>query len=416
MKERADLVVHGCGMLATLSGPARPRVGREMSDLGVIENGAVAIRDGGVAETGSSEDIMRRYAAAATVDAKGGLVLPGFVDCHTHLVYAGSRENELAARLRGATYLEILESGGGIHATVRGTRDAAPEELFRLGARRLDRMLAHGTTTVEVKSGYGLDMATERKILETAAALDERHPVDVVRTFLGAHVVPEGVERSAYVAWLVDEALPQLVDRAEFCDVFCEEGAFTLDETRRILEAAGSLGYGLKVHAGQFTDLGAAGLAAEMGARSADHLEFVSSEQIEMMKTSATVAVLLPGSAFFLASDTYPSARGMIDAGVPVALATDFNPGSCPAFSMQMMIVLACLKMKMTPEEAVSAATMNAAWAIGKAARCGSLERGKQADLIVLDVPSPAFLPYHFGGNLVRRVIKRGRNVPPRAQ
>lgn len=412
MTDRADLLVHNCGMLCTLAGPERPRRAEEMRELATISDAAVAVRNDKVIETGDSKNLCEKYAdAAQKVDARRGLVLPGFVDCHTHLIYAGSRANELAMRIKGATYLDILAAGGGIHATVQATRRATHEQLARLAIHRLDAMLRHGTTTAEIKSGYGLELESERKMLEVARLLDQRHPVDVVATFLGAHVVPEGTDRRVYVDRLINEALPALRDLAKFCDVFCERQAFTLEEAERILVAAASHGYALAIHAGQFTDLGAAGMAAGLGACSASHLEHVSGEQLAKMAEAGTVAVLLPGVPFFLLSEEYPDAREMIDAGVSVALATDLNPGSCPSPSMQMMISLACLKMAMTAEEAVVAATVNAAWAVRQGHRVGSLEPGKQADLIVLDVPTPEYIPYHFGANLVRCAIKAGRVV-----
>ncbi len=414
-KDPADLLVFNASKVLTLAGPDRPRSGEEMQDLGAIPGGAVAMRGGRILETGASAQLRDHYADAKRLDAAGGLVMPGFVDCHTHLVYAGSRENELAQRLAGASYLDILAAGGGIHSTVHATRAASYEELTQLALKRMNQMLQHGTTTVEIKSGYGLDLETEKKILEVAAAAGRRHPLDVVPTFLGAHAVPRGTNRARYVNWLIKEALPALRGLSEFCDVFCEKEAFTAKETGRILRAAKRHGYGLKVHAGQFSDLGAAGVAAGLGAVSAEHLENVSEAQLKQMRNSGTVAVLLPGVPFFLLSERYADARRMIRLGVPVALGTDFNPGSCPSFSMQMGVALACLKMMMTVEEAITASTINAAWAIRRADWLGSLEPGKQGDLIVLDVQDISSLPCHFGTNLVRSVVKAGQIVlPPR--
>lgn len=409
MPEQIDLLVHNCGKLATLAGPDRPRVGAEMRELGLVADGAVAIRAGKIVATGATGDLRGKYAPAAELDAGGNLVLPGFVDCHTHLIFAGSREHELALRLEGATYLEILAAGGGIHGTVRATRAASAEELEILARARLAGLLRHGTTTVEIKSGYGLDLETEKKMLQVAARVAATQPLDVIPTFLGAHAVPPEVERRAYVDFIIAEVLPELRGWSEFCDVFCESGAFTLAESERILTAAKAAGYGLKIHAGQFTDLGAAGMAAGLGAASADHLEEVSAEQLERMRAAGTVAVLLPGTPFFLLAEKYADARRLLDAEVAVALATDFNPGSCPSYSMPMMIALAVLKMGMTAAEAIVAATVNAAWAVGRGDRLGSLEPGKQADLIVLDLSGPELLPYHFGVNPVRRVVKAGK-------
>jgi len=405
-----DLLIYNSAQLLTLAGPARPRVGREMEDLGNIPNGAIAIHAGKILETGTTSDLVQKYPDAATqIDAHGKLILPGFVDSHTHLVFAGSREHEMMLRLQGATYLEILQQGGGIHSTVNATRSAGRQELLDLGLQRLNLLLQHGTTTVEIKSGYGLDRISEQRILEVIQELGRRHPMDIVATFLGAHAVPQGVDRSVYVQWIIAEALDAYRHLAEYCDVFCEEGAFTVAETQQILAAAKANGYKLKIHAGQFNDLEAAGLAAELQAVSADHLEYVSLAQLEKMKAAGTIAVLLPGVPFFLLSEKYPPARLMLAHDVPVAIATDFNPGSCPSFSMPMMMTLACLKMKMTAAEAIIAGTYNAACAIDRQHLVGSLEPGKQADIIVLNMDEPEQLPYYFGANLTHLVVKAGK-------
>ena len=411
MAIRADMLVTGCIRLLTLAGPSRPRIGAEMSDLGEIESGAVVIADGKILETGPAEQLNAKYDCPQRISAAEGIIMPGLVDCHTHAIFLRARADELAQRATGATYLDILAAGGGIYSTVRSTLAAGREHLRWATQDRLDAMLAHGTTTVEIKSGYGLNLETERKMLQIAAHLDRRHAMDIVATFLGAHVVPENMDRTAYVDFLVDEALGELKGLAEFCDVFCEAEAFTLDEARRIFSAALDHGYKLKIHAGQFTDVGAARLAAEFSAVSADHLEHVSDEQLAQMRDSGTLAVLLPGAALYLMSETYADARRIIDAGVPVAVATDFNPGSCPCFSMQMMISLACLKLKMTPAEAVTAATINAAYALDRGDRVGSLEPGKQADLIIVNTAHERELACHFGVNNVRTVIKAGKVV-----
>jgi imidazolonepropionase len=406
-----DLLVVNASELLTLAGPARPRAGPEMRDNAAIKNGAAALGGGVVIETGDTAEIVRKYRGRNTVDAGGRLVMPGFTDPHTHLVFAGSRENEMALRLNGAAYLDILKSGGGIHATVAATREASSGLLMEWSRGRIGQMLAHGTTTVEVKSGYGLDSAAEEKILDVIGLLRREGPADVIATFLGAHAIPSGAKREDYLDWIVDAAIPRFRDKAEFCDVFCEDGAFTLEESERILRSAKERGYKLKIHAGQFNDLGAVRMAADLGAVSADHLDRVSSEQLEGMREKGMVAVLLPGASFFLGSDAYPDYRRFEAHGVPVALATDFNPGSCPCFSMQMMMALAALKMGMTAEEAVTAATVNAAWAVDRGLSSGSLEPGKQADLIVLDVRTAEQIPYYFGANLVRTVVKRGKVV-----
>ncbi|HDZ19672.1 MAG TPA: imidazolonepropionase [Phycisphaerae bacterium] len=405
------MLVMNCTRLLTLAGPSRPRIGDEMNDLGEVESGAVVITDGKILETGPAEQLNAKYDCPQRINAAEGIIMPGLVDCHTHAIFLRPRADELAQRAAGVPYLDILAAGGGIYSTVRSVLAAGREHLRWETQNRLDAMLAHGTTTVEIKSGYGLNLETERKMLQIAGFLDRRHPMDIVATFLGAHVVPENMDRAAYVDFLVDEALGELKGLAEFCDVFCDAEAFTLDEARRIFSAALEQGYKLKIHAGQFTDMGAAGLAAEFGAVSADHLEHVSDEQLAQMHDCGTLAVLLPGAALYLMSETYADARRMIDAGVPVAVATDFNPGSCPCFSMQMMISLACLKLKLTPAEAVTAATINAAYALDRGDRVGSLEPGKQADLIIVNTIDERELACHFGVNNVRTVIKAGKVV-----
>ncbi len=380
-----------------------------MTESGAIPGGAVAVQDGVVIETGKTEDLLRIYPECPDIiDAENQLVMPGFVDCHTHLVFAGERSGEMEMRLKGASYLEILKSGGGIHSTVRATRDASAEELFNLGMERINRMARNGTTTVEIKSGYGLDEETELKMLKVARKLSAEHPLDVIVTYLGAHTVPTETDRKEYVRWLTGSSLETFSEYAEFFDVFCEEGAFSLEETKLLLDAAANAGFRLKVHAGQFNDLGAAGLAASSGAISADHLENIGDDDLDLMAEAGTVAVLLPGVPFFLQSPDYPDARRFIERGIPVALATDFNPGSCPSYSMQMMIALGVFYCGLTADEAVAAATLNAAKAIDREDQTGSLEPGKKADIIILDVKSAGELPYYFGTNLVTKTIKDG--------
>jgi len=334
--------------------------------------------------------------------------MPGFVDCHTHLVYGGSRESEMAMRLEGISYLEILKQGGGIHSTVKATREISKKDLKRISIKKLDKLLKNGTTTVEIKSGYGLNYVTEKKILEIINELNEEHVMDIIPTFLGAHTIPKGVDREKYVNWIVEEAIPKFRNLAKYCDVFCEDGAFSIDETKRIFSTAIQNGYKLKIHSGQFNDLGASGLAAHLRAVSADHLENISVEQIRKMKKNGTIAVLLPGVPFYLQSQKYANARLMIKEKLPIAIATDYNPGSCPSYSMQMMITLACLNMNLTIEEAIIASTINSAAAIEKEKVVGSLENGKQADIIILDLDNYKQIPYYFGTNLIKNVVKNG--------
>jgi imidazolonepropionase len=382
-----------------------------MLHLGAIPHGACAIENGLIVETGSTEYLVASYRADNRIDAGGRLVMPGFVDPHTHLVFAGTREHEMEMRLAGATYLDILIQGGGIHSTVRATRAASFDTLVTLAKNRLQRIAEHGTTTIEIKSGYGLDQETEERILQVVSQLKKISSLDIIATFLGAHTIPSGVDRKVYIDWLTGEALTQYKDLAEFWDVFCEEGAFTREESLQILQSAKKAGYSLKIHAGQFNDCGAVGPAAMLGAVSVDHCDHVSNDQLKTMKEQGTIAVLLPGASFYLKTIAYPDAKRIADAGVPLALATDFNPGSCPSYSMQIMIALACLAMSMKPEEAITAATINAAWAINRGGSVGSLEPGKKADCIILDIENYSQLPYHFGVNLVTTVIKNGEII-----
>lgn len=403
-----DILLANAGPLVTMSGAdGTPSTGKGMSDVGLIEHGAVAIRDGLVLETGPHDDMVAKYAATEIVDAERKLVTPGLVDGHTHLVFGGSREREMTARLRGKSYLDILDDGGGIHSTVRETGRTPVFELAAAGLSRLDRMAAHGTTTVEIKTGYGGGVTGERMLLEVIDRLAAAHALDVVSTYLGAHAIPANTPRDRFLA-RVTQFLERETPAAEFFDVFCDAGAFTADETVRLLRAAKQAGYKLKVHAGQFSDLGIAGTAAALGAVSCDHLEHVSDDQLGVMKQHGTVAVLMPGVPFFLRTEPFPDARRLIDAGVPVALATDFNPGSCPCFSMAMIMALGVLECGMSPSEALTAATRNAAFAVDRGDVLGSLTPGKQADAVLWDVTSVEHIPYFFGGNLVRAVVKRG--------
>jgi imidazolonepropionase len=397
-------------MVLTLAGPTRPRIGKEMNELSPVILGAIAIDDGRIVAVDRGTAILEQYAADEMIDAGQRLVMPGFVDSHTHLVYAGSRADEMQRKIAGETYLDILKSGGGIHATVRAVRTASKESLYQQASIRLDQLLAHGTTTVEIKTGYGLNAETEYKLLQVIAELQRRHSVDVVATFLGAHVVPQDTERREYIQWLCNEA-PALIPLAHFFDVFCEQEAFSYSETEQLLHAARAAGFRLKVHAGQFNSLGAAALAAGLGAVTVDHCDRLSDDEVSSMQRNGTIAVLLPGATFFTGGTVFPDARKLIDHNVAVAVATDFNPGSCPCFSMQMMVALACLKLKMTVSEAIAAATINAAWAIDMGQEIGSLEPGKKADVVILNIEKPEQLPYHFGVNLVHRAIKASKTM-----
>ena len=409
------LVIHASELL-TLRGPERARAKAEMSELSVITDGAVAISDGIVTDVGKTASILKEHDSQGVekIDAKGRVVMPGFVDPHTHLVYAGSREFELELKAKGKTYMEILEDGGGIYRTVKDTRAASWEELYEQSAARLRSMIAHGSTTIEAKSGYGLDKHVEIRMLEVIKKLGTDHPADLVPTFLGAHTVaPEYEGRSDdYIEFIAADVLPEVSRRklAEFCDVFCEKGVFSAEQSRRVLLAAKQLGMKLKVHADEFRQSGGAELAAEVGAVSADHLGRTSDDGIMAMARKDVIGVLLPGTPYSSMSKDYSDGRRLIDLGVPIALGTDLNP-NCWNESMQFTISLACHKMRMTPAEAITASTMNAAAALGLEKKVGSLEYGKRADLLIVEVPKPSHIPYRFGTNLCSLVMKDGRVV-----
>jgi imidazolonepropionase len=413
----ATLLVRHADALVTLAGHAgAPLTGAALGELAVIDDGAVAAAGDRIVAVGPSDRVEREVTLAegATVlDARGRTVLPGFVDPHTHLVHAGTREREFGLRLAGASYLEILQAGGGILGTVEATRAADEATLARLTRDRLDTALRYGTTTLEIKSGYGLDTPTELKQLRAAALAGRDHPVRTVATFMGAHAFPpeHRDDPEAFVDLVIDEMIPAVAEAglAAFCDVFCEQGVFSVAQSRRILEAGLAAGLRPKLHADELASSGGAELAGELGAVSADHLVYASEAGLASMAAAGVVAVLLPGTTFSLMGTRYAPARRMIDAGVPVALATDANPGSSPTESMQMIVNLACLQLGMTPAEAIAAATLNAAHALGMADEVGSLEAGKRADLLVVDAPNPTYLAYHYGTNLVESVIAGGR-------
>jgi imidazolonepropionase len=390
------------------------RRGPAMRNPLVIPDGALVARGEIIEWVGPTAQLPAAPPDAHLIDASGMTVLPGLVDSHTHLIFAGSREDEFEARLQGATYQEIAERGGGINATVRRVRSASRDELKALARRRLHEMLRLGVTTVEVKSGYGLTLADEVKCLEAVAELNAEGPLELVPTFLGAHAVPPEYrgDRDGYLRLLVDEMLPAIArgHLAEFCDVFCETGVFSVAESERILRRARELGLHLKLHADELTPLGGAELAARLGAASADHLLCITDAGIDALAAADTVATLLPGTAFFLGV-AYAPARRLIGRGLAVALASDCNPGTCPTENLPLVGAMACTQMRMLPGEAVTALTLNAAAALRRASRVGSLAAGKQADLIVCDVPNYRQLFYHFGVNHVRAVIKRGRVV-----
>jgi imidazolonepropionase len=388
--------------------------GTDNSTSSIIQDGTLVIRNGRIEWIGRDSECSALLHDEQVIDAAGKIVLPGWVDSHTHLIFAGTREDEFEQRIEGRTYQEIAAQGGGINATVQHVRAATKDELKRQARRRLDRLLQFGVTTVEVKSGYGLTLADEIKCLEVIAELNAEGPLELVPTFLGAHAVPPEYRsnRQGYLRLMINEMLPEIARcrLARFCDVFCESGVFDLEESERILARARDLGFQLKVHADELTPLGGAELAARLGAVSADHLLYVSDAGIDALAASGTVATLLPGTAFFLGLP-YAPARKLIERGVTVALASDCNPGTCPTENLPLVGAMACTQMKMLPAEAITAMTLNGAAALGSSDRIGSLEVGKQADLIVCDVPDYRQIFYHFGVNHVWRVIKRGRVV-----
>jgi imidazolonepropionase len=413
----ADLSVTRISELATPVGNG-PRVGRDLGRVRVVEDAALAARDGRIVFVGTEREYretVKLLPGGRSVDAAGGTVLPGFVDAHTHLPFAGWRETEFDERLRGATYSEIAARGGGILSTVKSTRAASRDRLATEVRRRLDGMLRLGTTTVEAKSGYGLSHDDELKQLHALADAATDHPVELVPTFLGAHTVPAEYRqrRDEYVRLLIDRVLPAVAEArlAEYADAFVDANAFTIDEARRVLKAARERGLGVRLHADQLADDGAAALAAELGAVTADHLEYASDAGIEALARAGTCGVLLPAATFFLKMEKRPPGRKLADAGVPVVVATDFNPGSCPTESMGTALWFACLTAGLTVDEAITAATLNAAHALGRADDIGTLEPGKRADLVVHSVPNRYHLVYRFGVPRIAKVIVRGRVV-----
>ncbi len=424
MSTVVELLVHSAAQLCTIppqeGGPQR---GSALGELGLIPDGAVAIAEGRVVEAGPTARLRARYRALREVDASGRVVMPGFVDPHTHLVWAGDRAAEFEQRIAGASYLEIMAAGGGIMSTVRATRAADVAQIVAETLPRLQRFLRHGATTVEVKTGYGLEVEAELRLLRAIAALQKRQPITLVPTFLGAHAIPAEYRHDpeGYVSLVVERMLPAVVEESRalgwaqlpFCDVFCERGAFDLAQSRRILTAAKALGFPLKLHVDEFAPLGGTRLAVEMGAVSADHLVTTPPEEIELLGRSETVAVSLPCTPFGLAEPHYTPARALLEAGAALALATDCNPGTAWCESPPFAIALACRYLRLTPAEAIVAATLNAAFAVGRGAEAGSLTPGYAADLIVLDFEDYRHLGYRFGTNPVALVIKGGEVVAP---
>jgi imidazolonepropionase len=415
-----NLIIKNASELVTCSG-FKAKKGQEMAELHIISDGAVILKEGIIEAAGKTNEIEAKLEKSAVdlsgfdiIDAQDKAVLPGFVDSHTHFVFGGYRAEEFSWRLRGDSYMDIMKRGGGIVNTVQATRAASANELLQTGIKRLDSMLSFGVTTVEGKSGYGLDKDTEIKQLEVINHLDGIHYIDIVPTFLGAHAVPADFKGRAddFIDYLIQEVMPQVFERklAEYCDIFCEKNVFSVTQSRRLLTKAGELGFKIKLHADEIVQLGGAELAAELHATSADHLLQASDEGIRQMARADVVATLLPATAFSL-KEPYARGRFMIDSNCAVALATDFNPGSCFTESIPLIFALATLYMDITTEEAVSALTINAAAALDRADTIGSLDVGKRGDLVVLEYPSYKFIPYHVGVNTVEKVVKNGNLV-----
>ena len=414
------MLVHSASQLLTIAGA--PQRGRDLGRLGIVSDGAVLIRDGKITAVGTTHELRQAYPHEETLDARGHVIMPGFVDSHTHLLWAGDRAAEFEMRLEGKTYMEILAAGGGILSTVAHTRQASLQTLLDETRPRLGDMLAYGTTTAEAKTGYGLQAEAELRMLQALLLLDAEGPLEIAPTFLGAHAIPPEYKHDpdGYTTLVCSQMLPSvrlwwdahLPNRPlPFVDVFCETGAFSLEQSRRILETAKSLGFPLKIHADEFNNLGGASLAAELGAVSADHLVKTSVADISALARSNTVAVALPCTPFGLAVHEYTPAQAILEAGGLLALATDLNPGTAWGGNMQFAIALACRYMRLTPAQAIVTATLNAAAAINRADLVGSLEPGKQADLLILKVSDYRHLGYRFGTNLVQMVIKRGKLI-----
>lgn len=412
---KADLILKNIGKLVTMQGSSNFKVKEEMNNTQIIEDAYIAVKNGKILAIGVG-DIFGNIIGPNTQihDAQGLLVTPGLIDSHTHLVHGGSRENEFSMKLNGIPYIEILKNGGGILSTVKSTRESSKEELYQKAKKSLDRMLEFGVTTIEAKSGYGLELNTEIKQLEIAKLLDKTHPIDLVHTFLGAHAILQEYKENhkVYIDILVDEMLPKIKNMglAEFCDVFCEEGVFSIEESEYILSSAKKMGYKLKIHADEIESLGGVELAAKLGCISADHLMAASDKGIKMMIENKVVANILPATSFNL-NKNYADCRKMIDMGAIVSLSSDYNPGSCPSENLQFVMQLGCLHLNMTPNEVLTSVTINAAYAIDREDKIGSLEVGKNADFVVFDAPNVEYLMYHFGINHTQRVYKNGKLV-----
>jgi len=419
MKDKILKLVNASEILTLKTGSKTPKAGREQSEVNDIKNGSLIAVNGVIKWIGPANEMHEQIPSdignydVHEIDCSGKTIIPGLVDPHTHLIFGGSREDEFAMRNAGSSYQEIAAAGGGIKSTVNSTQKEDDEKLIDNAKTRLDRMLSLGTTTVEGKSGYGLSTKDELRILRLQKQIDQTHPIDIVSTFLGAHTVPSGIEKEDYIKEVMGIMIPA-VDRenlAEFCDVFCEKNVFTPEESELILLRGKKYNLKPKIHADQLSAYGGSEVASRVGAISADHLDYITSSGIKALKNSKTIGVLLPGCVFFLGLDRYAPARQMIDAGIPIALSTDLNPGTCYTESLHIIMTIACTRMKMSPEEALVACTINAAHAINRQDSIGSLEPGKKADIAIFDCPAHRIIPYHFGVNLCVTTIKDGEVV-----
>lgn len=412
----ADVLLTHFNQIVCPNDPGHPLTGQEMKEATIIEDGYLALKDGLIMALGSGQPDASLIGPETVVRSyEGKIATPGIIDCHTHLVYGGSREHEFAQKLAGVPYLDILAQGGGILSTVRATRAASFDNLYQKSKRLLDYMLLHGVTTVEAKSGYGLDWETEKRQLDVVAALEKDHPIDLVSTFMAAHAIPEEYKGNAkaYLDEIVEQMLPEVKKEnlAEFCDIFCEKNVFTAEESRYLLSKAKELGFKLRIHADEIASICGVDVAAELGAISAEHLMMATDEGIAKMSQAGVIGNLLPATTFSLMEDTYAPARKMIDAGMAITLSTDSNPGSCPTANMQFVMQLGCFMLRLTPIEVLNAVTINAAYSVNRQERVGSLTVGKEADIAIFDAPNIDYPLYFFATNLIHQVYKKGQLV-----
>ncbi|BBE41251.1 imidazolonepropionase [Streptococcus dysgalactiae] len=412
----ADVLLTHFNQIVCPNDPGHPLTGQEMKEATIIEDGYLALKDGLIMALGSGQPDASLIGPETVVRSyEGKIATPGIIDCHTHLVYGGSREHEFAQKLAGVPYLDILAQGGGILSTVRATRAASFDNLYQKSKRLLDYMLLHGVTTVEAKSGYGLDWETEKRQLDVVAALEKDHPIDLVSTFMAAHAIPEEYKGNAkaYLDEIVEQMLPEVKKEnlAEFCDIFCEKNVFTAEESRYLLSKAKELGFKLRIHADEIASIGGVDVAAELGAISAEHLMMATDEGIAKMSQAGVIGNLLPATTFSLMEDTYAPARKMIDAGMAITLSTDSNPGSCPTANMQFVMQLGCFMLRLTPIEVLNAVTINAAYSVNRQEKVGSLTVGKEADIAIFDAPNIDYPLYFFATNLIHQVYKKGQLV-----